>query len=540
MILRKLKEYLVMSKLDSLNSEVSNLTNENLSLKKEIESYKAMYEESRDAYTRLMVIFKQSQRREFGQSSERFLDKNIAQEDMFSAVNAQPPPAGKDYAENTDSKPPESKARKPRKKKNNNFAKELPRREVIIPVKDKGPDDKVIRYKETELINYVPPIYEIIVQKREVVVSKKESSNVSTITTAPNPPRILPRARVTEEFLAYMIVSKLYDRQPLYHLEKKFNERFDFICPRNKLARWFIESAKHSQPLVNLLQDTMLDYDVAACDPTHIQVLNEPGRAPTKKSYMFTMRGGPPDKTTILYQYNADNHKAFLQQWFEGYKGYLQVDGQNIFDVFEDNKDIILLYCNSHARRKFEPIAKATTQSGLADEAMNIYQSLYAIERQAKEDAMTPAQRHQLRHENTKPLLDKFEIWIKEKSPLTLPKSPLGKAFAYVDNRMVGLRRFLDDGRLEVDTNVLEQSNKNLALGRNNFLFAYSVDGVNALGNHMSLVFTALEHGLDPYHYYVHIMKRIPHCKTVEDYEALLPWNVTLMKTHTQQKVAYG
>ena len=513
-----------MNKLDSLKKE-------NLSLRKETELYKGKYKQSVEAYDRLLHAFKQSQRREFGSSSERCFDNDPSQSDMLSNVEARP------LVEDDDEEGEDTNPRK-RKSKRKDFAKNLPRREVIIPAEDKGPNDRVIRYEKTELLNYVPAVYEIIVQKREVVVSQVKGSDLSTIKIAPNPLRLLPKAGVTESFLANAIVSKFYDRQPLYHLEKKFDERFDFICPRQKLARWVIASANYLQPLVNLIKDTILDYDVTACDPTHIQVLNEPGRAPTDKSYMFTIRGGPPDKKVVCYEYNATQHKQFTQRWFGGYKGYLLVDGQNIFDALAQNQDITLQLCNSHARRKFEPISKAAQKAGLAGQAMSFYKALYTIERRAKDEGMTPEERYAWRLERSKPLMDRFDAWVEEKRPLTLPKSPLGKAFYYVSVRNTGLRRFLEDGRVEIDTNLLEQKNKYLALARNNFLFSYSVNGAKALGVHMSLIFTALEHQMDPYHYYVNMMQRIPHCQTVEDYEALLPWNIELPQPVEQQKEA--
>lgn len=514
-------------------NKLSVLKKENADLAKSLEHYKSKYEQSREAYDHLLHAFKQTQRREFGQSSERYIDTQAAQADMFSDVPAQPLSEEDEEPEPDEEQRPRTKKKKT---KRNGFAKSLPRREVIIPAENKGPDDKVIRYEETELLNYIPAVYEIIVQKREVVISKHKETNVTEMIIAPNPKRFLQKASVTETFLANMVVSKLYDRQPLYHLEKKFAERFDFICPRNKLARWFIQSAAPLQPLINLLKDTMLDYDVMACDPTHLHVLDEPGREASKKSYLFTFQGGPPQQSVVLYEYNAQDHKIFLQHWFEGYQGYLLADGQNIFDVFDKHSDITMVFCNSHARRKFEPIAKASKKFGLASEAMQFYKSLYKLERQATTEQMTPSQRYALRLEKTQPLVDAFETWLEEKGPLTLPQSPLGLAFQYVSKRTAGLRRFLEDGRLEIDTNLLEQKNKNLALARNNFLFAQSVAGAKALSIHMTLVFTAILHKLDPYHYYVHIMQRIPHCQTIEDYEALLPWNVNL--AHVQDKAA--
>ncbi len=224
--------------------------------------------------------------------------------------------------------------RKKRQKKG--FPAHLPRREVIIKALDRicacGKTKKLICYEITELLNHIPEVFEVIEQKREILGCSYGCEN--TITIAPNPPRMLPKTSITDSVVVHTIISKLYDRQPLYHLEKVFKERFDLDLSRNKLARWFVESFKALQPLVNLMKDEIIDYDIASCDATGIQVLDEPGRLTTQKSYWFCMRGGPPDKRVVRYDYNSTQHKPFLVNWFDEFNGYLHVDAQNIFDAF--------------------------------------------------------------------------------------------------------------------------------------------------------------------------------------------------------------
>jgi len=278
------------------------------------------------------------------------------------------------------------------------------------------------------------------------------------------------------------------------------------------------------------LKDELIDYDMAACDATMLQVLQEPDRPATRKSYVYCMRGGPPDKAVILYDYNAQAHKRYLVDWFAGFQGMIHTDSDPFFDELAAQPNIQLSYCNSHARRKFEPIAKATTPDGLAHYAMQIFQALYKLERQAKVQKFTSEQRHALRQEKTKLLLQEFKQWLDSVYPTVLPKSPLGKAIAYTINHWQGLICFLHDGRLEVDNNLTEQQIKPFVMARKNFLFACSVKGAKALCLHFSLIRTAKMHGLDPYRYYEAILKAIPYCQTVEAYEQLLPWNIDVGK----------
>ena len=122
--------------------------------------------------------------------------------------------------------------------------------------------------------------------------------------------------------------------------------------------------------------------------------------------------------------------------------------------------------------------------------------------------------------------MDKFKAWLDEIYPTVLPKSPLGVAVNYCIKYWAGLVRFLEDGRLEIDNNLTEQEIKPLVIARKNFLFCSSVEGAEALCMHFGFIRTAKRHGLDPYHYYVLLLKNIPYCNTADDYEKLLPWNI--------------
>jgi transposase len=250
------------------------------------------------------------------------------------------------------------------------------------------------------------------------------------------------------------------------------------------------------------------------------------------------MRGGPPGKESILYHHNAEKHKPFVNNWFEGFSDTLHCDGDPFFELMFEKVGIKASFCNAHARRKFEPIAKAAQGDGLAKKAMRFYKRLYKIERQAKEQKLTFDERHAFRQKESKPVMTDFNNWLDEYAPTTLPKSPLGKAFNYCLKFWHDLCEFLNDGRLEIDNNLTEQEIKPFVIARKNFMFATSVGGAHALCLHFSLIRTAKRHNLDPYHYYVEILEKLPYCETVEDYEALLPWNIQLPRVGEVRKAA--
>ena len=508
--------------------KVEQLTTELQALKAELALSQARCEQYAQAYDSLKDQIIELRRHRFGKRSERYIDPEHPQLSLFED-NDQIFSQAETEGESLSEKMTQIAAHK--RKKKSKTEKELPRRIEIIPLSDEdkkcacGACKTVIRYETKELLHHQPCVIEIVEQRREVAACSKGCDN--QIVTAPAPKQILPKIKATEAFLSFLVVSKLDDRQPLYHLERQLRERHGIDCSRQTMSRWLIDLMTPLRPITNLLKDYVIDYDVASCDATTLQVLNEPGRKAETKSYVYCVRGGPPDKSVILYDYNDVEHKQFVHQWFVGFKGYLHVDGDNFFDlVGNDNASIV--NCNAHARRKFEPIAQANKGKGIAKEAMRFFKELYKIEREAKDNQFKPEQRHQLRQEKSKPLMEAFNTWVDKVYPSTLPQSPLGKALNYCIKYRTGLMRFLDDGRLEIDNNHTEQEIKPLVIARKNFLFCASVDGAEALCLHFGLIRTAKLHNLDPYHYYVMLLKNLPYCNSLDDYEKLLPWNIGL------------
>lgn len=496
---------------------IKNYENKISLLEKRCEQYS-------QAYDSLLAQIKELQRHRFGKKSERYIDPEHPQLNLIDGSHEKfeiNDAASDDIIDDV-------KVASYLRKKKNKAEKDIPVRIEVIPVSDEqkecacGKCKQVIRYETKRMVHHQKAVNEVIEQRREVVACMDGCDG--EIITAPAPLHILPKVKATEEFLSFLVVSKLDDRQPLYHLEKQLRERYGIDCSRQTMARWLIDLMFPMRPIYNLLKEGAIDYNIASCDATMFQVLNEPGRQPETKSYAYCIRGGEPGKEVVLYEYNDRLHKQFIKDWFEGFTGYLHVDGDNFFDLVGEFTSLV--NCNAHARRKFEPIAQGTKGKGLAKEALRYFKELYKIEREAKEKKLTPSQRHALRQEKAKPLAEKFKTWLDEMYPTTLPQSPLGKAMHYCIKLWPGLTRFLDDGRLEVDNNLTEQQIKPFVIARKNFLFASSVDGAEALCMHMSFIRTAKLHGHDPYHYYVKLLKSIPHCKTVEDYEKLLPWNM--------------
>lgn len=433
-----------------------------------------------EAYDFLYQQIQELRRKIFGSQSERYIDVDpeakqlslLDDNDLFAKAEAKEAITLEHEIEvSTHSR-----------KKKTVSTKELPRQVVTIKIPEQemlcscGVCKQVFKTEVKEILHYVPAVFEIIEQHREVASCPVCKDG---IVTAAAPLQILPKVAVSEEFLAYLAVSKVEDRQPLYHLEQKL-KLYGVDCSRQNMARWLIDLTTPLRPIYNLLKDQIINYDIASSDATSLQVLKEPGRNPETKSAVYCFRGGPPDKSVVLYDYNASKHQEFVKSWFLGFNGYLHVDADNCFSLVGSNGANLSL-CNAHARRKFEPIAKAAKGQGVAKEAMRYFQKLYKVEREAKDKNLTPTQRYQLRQEKSKPIYEEFNAWLDKIAPTVLPKSTLGNAVSYCIKHRQGLMEFLNDGRIEIDNNLTEQAIKPFVVNRKGFMFCDTVAGANAL-----------------------------------------------------------
>ena len=236
-----------------------------------------------------------------------------------------------------------------------------------------------------------------------------------------------------------------------------------------------IVCARPLQPLVNLLKDEIIGYDLGALDATGLQVLNEPGRAPSITSSAYCFRGGAPPRSAIVYAYNAQARKRFVDEWFAGFQGVLHCGADPLFERLFARPGVHPSYCNAHARRKFEPVARASTGGGLARGAMDCYKRLYRVKRQATEHELTPRATLGVTPSTRPTQHDRVQGLVRHALPRCDTQLDSGKAFNYALARWDGFCAYLDDGRIEIDNNHTEQQIKPFVIARKNFMFAHSV-----------------------------------------------------------------
>ena len=346
------------------------------------------------------------------------------------------------------------------------------------------------------------------------------------IKTADLPKQPIPKSMASPGLLAHITVSKYQDALPLYRQETILR-RIGVDIPRATLANWMIRSGTLIQPLINLMRDQMLEYDIIQMDETPVQVLKEPDKRAQSKSYIWLQRGGPPAKPVVLYDYDPGRSAQVPKRLLEGFKGYLQTDGYDGYNAVVAANGLIHVGCMAHARRRFSDAVKAQGRSkkrGKAHRGLTLIRNLYRIERQARK--LTAQERYARRQKRSKPIMADIRKWLDDVLPQIAPSSATGGALSYLNNEWEHLIRYLDDGRLEIDNNGAENAIRPFVLGRKNWLFSASVKGVKASANLYSLIETAKANGLEPYAYLRQVFTELPKADTVEAIEALLPGNI--------------
>jgi len=381
----------------------------------------------------------------------------------------------------------------------------------------------------TEIDEVISEQLDIIPAKIQVIrhIRKKYACDCGQcIKTAPLPAQPIPKSMVSPGLLAHITVSKYQDALPLYRQETIL-QRIGVDIPRATLANWMIQAGDLIQPLINLMHERLLSYDIVQMDETTVQVLKESGKTAQSKSFLWLQRGGPPAHPVGLYHYDPGRGAGVAKRLLEGFRGYLQTDGYDGYNAAVATHHLTQVGCMAHARRKFADAVKAQGKSkkrGKAHRGLALIQRLYGIEKQARK--LEPEKRHAHRKVHAQPVLGEIRTWLDQTLPQVPPRSATGKALNYLHNEWDKLIRYLDDGRLEIDNNLAENAIRPFVVGRKNWLFSDSVKGVGASANLYSLIETAKANGLEPYAYLRYLFTELPKAETVGAIEALLPGNL--------------
>lgn len=495
-------------------------------LPSEIDKLKTIILQQAQRIAILEEIVRLEKLKKYGSSSEKSAD----QHDMFNEAElvdmATQLPADAELAVDIKAPPPVSKQKKGRKP----LPKDLPRVRIEhdLDEADKvcscGCQRKVIGEECSEQLDIIPAKIQVLVHARLKYACPSCEEGVQT---APLPAQPIPKSNASAGLLAHIATQKYQDALPLYRQEIIL-ARSGVDIPRSTLANWMIKAGELIQPMINLLSEQQLSYPVLHCDETTVQVLNEPGKKPDSTSYMWVRVGGPPTQPIRLFHY-ADSRKGdVVSDLLTGFSGYLQTDDYAGYNAVAASKNITQLGCWAHARRKFIEAQKANPKhkAGKAALAINLIAKLYAIEKEIQ--PLTDEERYQARQQQSVPVLEKIKQWLDKSLSNTVPRGSLGKALNYLNKNWQKLTVYTQDGRLNIDNNPAENAIRPFVVGRKNWLFSATVQGAKSSANLYSLIETAKANQLEPYAYLRRVFDELPTAKTIDDVEALFPWNVRL------------
>ncbi len=360
------------------------------------------------------------------------------------------------------------------------------------------------------------------------------------VQTAALPPQLMPKSLATPGLVAYVAVSKYADALPLYRLSGML-ARSGIDLSRATLAHWMVRFGEAVEPLVGRLRAELRGYDVLQGDETRFPVLKEPGKPATSHAYLWALRGGARDRPLLLFEYDATRSKSVAKRLLEGFEGYFQSDGYGGYTEVGQSPGIVHVGCWAHARRKLVeaidgnggrregPVRGSHRASASrARQGLAFIQDLYQIERELG-DAL-PEERKRVRQERSRPVLVELRAWIDRVIGEVPPQSLTGKALSYLVSQWEKLERVLEDGRLSLDTNGVENAIRPFVVGRKNWLFADTVRGAKASANLYSLIETAKANRREPFAYLRHVAEHLPRANSDADLDALLPHRIDLVR----------
>jgi len=406
----------------------------------------------------------------------------------------------------------------------------LPRIDIVHDLTDAerrcdcGTEKVVIGEEISEQLDVVPMQVRVLRHVRKTCACPRCQG---APVTAALPPQPIPKSNASANLLALLMTAKYVDGIPLHRFEKVLARHGFEGASRNTLARWVIACSHLLVPLENLLRERLLSHDVLFMDETTVQVLKESGKTAQSQSYMWVQSGGPPGEPVVLFDYDPSRSGAVPKRLLGDYDGHLMTDGYDGYNAVVAANGITHLACWAHARRKFVDAQKAQPKgkSGSADVALKMIGALYGVERDLR-DVTDPVERKRRREERSAPILCELRTWLDKQLPRVPPKTALGNAVAYLNAYWPKLVRYLERGDLPIDNNRAENAIRPFVIGRKNWLFSDTPAGAQASARIYGLIETAKANGHEPHAWLRHVLAELPKAKSVEDVEALLPWNL--------------
>jgi transposase len=347
------------------------------------------------------------------------------------------------------------------------------------------------------------------------------------IVTSPfKTPQLLPGSNLSPEALSFLVVSKFMDHIPFYRLSEMLL-RLQIQLPRGTMSNWIIGVYERYKPILGFFPQFLMNGQLIGIDETPFKVHNEKGRKDTTTSFMWVLRGGIPGRTVVTYIYRETHSAEFLKEYLKDYRGVIQTDGLQTYNThFKNNPDVILVGCMAHARRKFEDRYKQSeSKDEIAEKVLYYMRKLYAIEDKIrKQDYLKRRMVDkivEIRWTESRPILEHIKNYLLEKKSGIPERFGVGRAIQYFLNEYPKLIKYLENGYIYIDNNLVENSVRPFVLGRKNWLFSGVPEGAEASAFYYSLLQTFKANNLNPMNASLDFFQNLPSCETTEDVKRL-------------------
>jgi transposase len=387
--------------------------------------------------------------------------------------------------------------------------------EVVVPEPVKACPDawRCIGEEVTEQLDYEPAHF----FKRRIVRRKyaRRDHPYAAPILAPLD-TLQERCIAAPGLIAAVIVGKYCDHLPLYRQEQIFATRHGVQIPRQTLAQWMGLAADWLRPIYETIRTGVLGGGYVQIDETPIEYL-VPGNGQTKLGYLWTCAQPGGD---AVFTWHTSRAAACLERIVpSGFRGTLQTDGYAAYPAFVRSHNaaagceaITLAGCWAHARRGFIEARESTPRT--VGWVLRHIAHLYQIERDLRESGAGPRLRDAVRSARSAAIVHRIRAALLRIRPRHLPQSAMGRAITYALDQWPALARFLTDGRIEIDNNLVENAIRPTAIGKKNWLFI----GAAEAGQRGAILYTIVEccrrRGLDPLAYLQDVLTRLPKMTT--------------------------
>jgi transposase len=507
------------------------LSEEISALKARLAETEAALAESQEARRRLEGILSDLQREKFGSKSEKLSPDqyNLPLEDVELAQGVLD--AAHEKAEATLGGK-RAGANRPRNRNRGHLPAHLPRVERVIE-----PDSILcpcgcgemakIGEDVSERLDVVPAQFRVLVTRRPRYACRRCSG---AVVQAHAPEHVVPGGLPTEALIAQVIVAKFGDHLPFYR-QADIYTRQGIKLDRATLGNWAGRACFHLQPIADHMREHLAAADRIFMDETTAPVL-DPGRRQTKKGFFWAIasddRGhGGASPPIVLFRYAPGRAGAYAEAFLQGYRGrFLQCDGYEAYERLTGlpraEGPWTLVHCWSHLRRRFVKLVR-NQKSPIAEAAVGQIAMLYAVEATVR--GMAPEVRLAARREHSAPIVTALKTWFEKQLSMIPTGSQLATDIRYALAHWTGLTRFLEDGRLELDTNPVENAIRPVALTRRNALFAGHEVGAANWALLASIVATCKLSDVNPVAYIAETLQAIIDGHPKGQIEALMPWS---------------